>query len=261
MDALSPSVGVLVELDPRAQLYANVATSYETPTTTELVNRPTGAGGFNPDLDPQRTRSVEVGLKGRIGQSLVYDVAAYRAEIEDALIPFEVQAAPGRQFFRNAGTALHRGAEASLSLALFDGLTGRIGYTYTDARFDSYVTEDGAFDGNRVPGVAPFRFDAALTYRGRQGWFVGLDYRRASRIPVNDANSAYSPGYQVTDLRLGMERLRLGGVSLSPFAVVSNVFDEEYNASVTVNAFGNRYFEPAPGRSFHLGARVTLGRS
>jgi len=58
-----------------------------------------------------------------------------------------------------------------------------------------------------------------------------------------------------------MERLRLGGVSLSPFAVVSNVFDEEYNASVTVNAFGNRYFEPAPGRSFHLGARVTLGRS
>lgn len=261
MDALSPSVGVLVEWDSRVQLYTNVATSYETPTTTELVNRPTGAGGFNPDLDPQRTVSVEVGLKGRIGQSLAYDVAAYRARVEDALISFEVQDAPGRQFFRNAGTALHRGAEASLSLALFDGLTGRIGYTYTDARFDSYVTEDGAFDGNRVPGVAPFRFDAALTYRGRRGWFVGVDYRRVSRIPVNDANTAFSPGYQVTDLRLGMERLRLGGVSLSPFAVVSNVFDEEYNASVTVNAFGNRYFEPAPGRSFHLGARVTLGRS
>lgn len=259
MDALSPSVGLLVELDPRAQLYGNVATSYETPTTTELANRPTGAGGFNPDLDPQRSLSVEVGLKGRIGQSLVYDVAAYRAEVEDALIPFEVQAAPGRQFFRNAGTALHRGAEASLSIALFDGLTGRIGYTYTNARFESYVTEDGALDGNRIPGVAPFRFDAALTYRGSQGWFVGADYRRVSRIPVNDANSAFSPGYQVTDLRAGLERLRLGSVSLAPFAAVANVFDAEYNTSVTVNAFGNRYFEPAPGRGFQVGARVAFG--
>jgi iron complex outermembrane receptor protein len=259
MDALSPSVGLLVEVDPRAQLYANLTTSYETPTTTELVNRPTGAGGFNPDLDPQRTRAVEVGLKGRIAQSLAYDVAVYRAEVEDALIPFEVQTAPGRQFFRNAGTARHRGAEASVSLALFDGLIGRIGYTYTDARFESYVTEEGAFDGNRVPGVAPFRFDAALSYRGRQGWFVGVDYRRVSRIPVNDANSAFSPGYQVTDLRAGLEGVNLGGVSLAPFAAITNVFDAEYNASVTVNAFGNRYFEPAPGRGFHVGARVNFG--
>jgi len=186
-------------------------------------------------------------------------VAAYRAEVEDALIPFEVQTAPGRQFFRNAGTARHRGAEASLSLALLDGLTGRIGYTYTDARFESYATEGGTFDGNRVPGVAPFRFDAALTYRGSQGWFVGVDYRRVSRIPVNDANSAYSPRYQVTDLRAGLERLRLGSVSVAPFAAITNVFDAEYNASVTVNAFGNRYFEPAPSRGFQVGARVAFG--
>ena len=30
--------------------YVNVSTSFETPTTTELVNQPDGSGGFNPDL-------------------------------------------------------------------------------------------------------------------------------------------------------------------------------------------------------------------
>src|SRR5690606_1371887 len=69
--ARRPSGGVLVELPPRAQLCATVAPSSESPTTTELVSRPTAAGGSRPDLDPQPTRPAEVGLKGRVGQSLV----------------------------------------------------------------------------------------------------------------------------------------------------------------------------------------------
>jgi len=41
---------------------------------------------------------------------------------------------------------------------------------------------------------------------------------------------------------------------------VSNVFDVTYNSSVVVNAFGARYFEPGPGRTFSLGMGVTFGR-
>ena len=32
--------------------YVNVSTAFETPTTTELVNKPDGSGGLNPDLGP-----------------------------------------------------------------------------------------------------------------------------------------------------------------------------------------------------------------
>src|SRR5205823_4627868 len=62
--ATTPSVGLSVAVARAASVYANASSSFETPTTTELANRPTGAGGFNPDLEPQRARSLEGGVKG-----------------------------------------------------------------------------------------------------------------------------------------------------------------------------------------------------
>ena len=81
MDAVSPSFGVLLQVAEPAALYANIATSFETPTTTELVNQPSGAGGFNRELEPQRTVSIEGGIKGRAGSMVEYQFAAYRARV------------------------------------------------------------------------------------------------------------------------------------------------------------------------------------
>jgi iron complex outermembrane receptor protein len=43
----------------------------------------------------------------------------------------------------------------------------------------------------------------------------------------------------------------VGDVSL--FGGVDNIFDEVYNTSVSVNAFGGRYFDPAAGRAVYAG--------
>lgn len=129
MDAISPTLGILYTAGDPLNLYANVATAFQTTTTTELVNRPSGGGGFNPALEPQRTLSFEVGAKGRIARRAIYQLAAYRANIENSLISFEVPDAPGRQFFRNAGSAVHQGVEAGAEIALFRGLVGRAAYT------------------------------------------------------------------------------------------------------------------------------------
>src|SRR5713226_6286419 len=67
MRALSGSFGIAVNPSSRATLYANVGSSFETPTTTELANSATGTGGFNPDLKPQHARNYEVGARGSLG--------------------------------------------------------------------------------------------------------------------------------------------------------------------------------------------------
>ncbi|HEX2190139.1 MAG TPA: TonB-dependent receptor, partial [Longimicrobiaceae bacterium] len=67
LDAWSPALGLTLAATDALSLYANAATAFETPTTTELANRPGGAGGFNPGLEPQRTMSYEAGAKGRLG--------------------------------------------------------------------------------------------------------------------------------------------------------------------------------------------------
>src|SRR3989442_28460 len=54
MPALSGSLGFTVNPADALTGYASVGTSFETPTTTELANRPDTAGGFNPTLKPQQ---------------------------------------------------------------------------------------------------------------------------------------------------------------------------------------------------------------
>ena len=262
MDRVSPAVGLSFAAAPGVSLYANVATAFETPTTTELANRPTGAGGFNPELQPQRTVSREVGAKARVAAWAWLEAAAYRARVRDALIPFEVAGAPGRVFFRNAGEARHRGVEASAVLTPREGWTARAAYTWTGARFGRYVVDGEDRAGNPVPGVAPHRFDLSLLAAPARGPFAGLDLRRVSSTPVADDDAAgrfRSPGYTLVDLRGGWEGARVGRAALSPFAGVTNLLDRAYNTSVVVNAFGRRYYEPGPGRTFYAGLRLALG--
>jgi iron complex outermembrane recepter protein len=259
MNALSPSLGVSFLASDALTLFGNVATSFQTPTTTELANRPDGAGGFNPELEPQLTLSFEAGAKGRIGAMAAYQLTAYRADIENALIPFEVPNMAGRQFFRNAGTARHQGVEAGLTLVPLQGVRTQLAYTYTSARFTDYVVRGTSFDGNDIPGVAPHRVDLIAGYTAPRGWYAEAEHRRVSRMAVDDANAFHTPAYDLTDLRAGLESVRLRGLDLSPFVGVTNLFDAEYNASVVINATANRFFEPGPGRAVYFGVRARAG--
>jgi iron complex outermembrane receptor protein len=262
MQRVSPALGVSFAATPAVSLYANVATAFETPTTTELANRPTGAGGFNPDLQPQRTVSAEVGARARPAPWLWVEGAAYRARVDDALIPFEVAGAPGRVFYRNAGQARHQGVEASAVLTPRPGWTARAAYTWTDARFGRYVVNGEDREGNPVPGVAPHRLDVALLASPRRGPFAGLDLRYVSSTPVadDDAEGRFrSPAYTLLDVRGGWEGARMGRIALSPFCGVMNLLDRVYNTSVVVNAFGRRYYEPGPGRTAYAGVTLSLG--
>ncbi|MGH7790728.1 MAG: TonB-dependent receptor family protein, partial [Thermodesulfobacteriota bacterium] len=108
---LSPKVGVLYSPLSFLNIYGNFATSFETPTTTELANRPSGEGGFNPNLKPQKAIGYEAGLKGFIWNRLTYDLAVFYADVKDELIPFQIPEVQGREFFRNAGKSRHYGLE------------------------------------------------------------------------------------------------------------------------------------------------------
>jgi iron complex outermembrane receptor protein len=262
MDAWSPMLGVSVSAAPWLAFYGNVATAFQTPTTTELANRPSGAGGFNPDLQPERTRSLEAGVKAHRGATWA-ELAAYRARVRDALVPFEVEGFPGRQFYRNAGAATHRGIEASAGAEPLAGLRLRGAWTYIDARFGDYMVGSDNLRANRVPGIAPHRVDASAYWSRAAGPFAGVDVRYAGRTPVADTDNTErlaSPAYTTVDVRGGWMEVRAGRFRASPSLGVTNVFDVRYNASVVVNAVGGRFYEPAPGRSLYAGVEVKLGR-
>jgi iron complex outermembrane receptor protein len=266
MDALSPSVGVIWFVAPEFNLYGNIATAFETPTTTELANRPEGSGGFNPDLKPQHALSYELAVRGRFGNIASYQMSLFDVEITNELIPFQVPGSSDRDFFRNAGSSTHRGAELSLELLPVSGARVQIGYSYIDARYASFRVNEQRFDGNRLPGISPGRLEASLSWYSPQGWYVGLDSRSTASTPVNDANSESAAGYTIASMRVGHAGLTIadGGpwrYTAALYAGVNNIFDSRYIAAVTINAFGGRYYEPGPGRMFYIGIQLGAGKS
>jgi len=255
LDAVSPTVGLHLELGGGAGVFANLATSFESPTTTELANRPDGAGGFNPELDPQRGLTGEVGGRAILPGGVRGELSGFLTRVSGELIPFEDAAEPGRVFFRNAGSSRYLGLETVLETAPAP-LRARLTWSWTDATFQDYVVRGQDFSGNRVPGQAAHQVEALLT-AAVAGWSAELRGNRLGAVPVDDANQNEAPAYTLLDLRLGSSPLLLNGFRVTPTLGLTNLTDQRYATSVAVNAFGGRFYEPGPGRSFHAG--VTVG--
>lgn len=257
MDALSPTAGLRLALAPALSVFGNVATAFETPTTTELVNRPDGSGGFNQALEPQRTVSYEAGVRATFRRALRVEASAYHARVTDALVPFEVASAPGRQYFRNAGGAVHEGLELLAELAL-ERVDLVAAYSRTHAEFSAYQVEGRSFDGLRVPGVRPWTSAVLVSARPTGTLLIEADYQAVGEMAADDANEAWAPGYQLVGLRLSARGVALGRLGVEPYLGVDNILDETYLTSVVPNAFGGRFFEPGPGRSGYLGFRLAV---
>ncbi|NIR44425.1 MAG: TonB-dependent receptor [Gemmatimonadetes bacterium] len=247
-EQVSPMIGLSYAHSTAVNAYVNVGRSFQTPTTTELTDT---LGGFNQRLESEKATNYEVGLKGSVGERLSYTLAVFVADIEDQLILFQPEGID-RDFFENAGSSDHRGVEMGLSALLAPGLTLSGAYTYSNFEFDRFQNQDGDFSGNEVPGIAPHRFHGRLRYEHGSGLTGSLELTASDGFFVDNANQQRNEGYAVIDLRLGY-RVRLSGMEAAPFLGLNNAFDGRYNSSVVINAFGARYFEPAPGRNLYLG--------
>jgi iron complex outermembrane recepter protein len=113
------------------------------------------------------------------------------------------------------------------------------------------------FSGKRVPGVAKATLDARAEWRYGTTGVVALSARHNGRVIANDANTASSPSYTVTDATVQLSLFHVRSAFVRVTAGVSNIADVAYNTAVAINALGTRYYEPGPGRSLYAG--VSLG--
>lgn len=262
MTAASGHVGAVWRLHEAFVPYANVATAFETPTTTELNAREDGTGGFNGDLGPQRIRSMELGARGRVGGLVGYEVALFDSRASEAIVQFLESG--GRAFFRNAGRTRSRGLEVGLSAALTGWLTARGAYTRADYRFAEYAVPSvtlpapalDTLDGNRLAGVPDRTWRLALqaTVRGAS---LDVEHSFQGESWGNDANTV-----PVADWGRGQLNVRatwsglLAGHRVEPFVALQNALDSRYVGAVTLNGFGGRVLEPAPGRNWYIGMEI-----
>jgi iron complex outermembrane receptor protein len=262
MNALNPSVGLIYRVFEKIRLFTNISTSFETPTSTELVNRPDGAGGFNPDLNPARAVEYEAGMRGYINPMLTFDIAGFIIRTKDELIPFQVPDTPGQDYFRNAGSTIHRGGELTFrfSPASFIDLSASL--TYINAYYKNFLVKGTDYAGNKIPGISKIHGVAELKLHQKEGLYFSFLTQSYGKMYVDDANSAATTPYLLCDIGIGHEGFSFGTRQVKRIILsggISNLFNNHYITSVSVNAAANRYYEPGPGRTFYLNARVDFG--
>lgn len=252
---LSGNLGASYAWRPKQHVYANVATAFESPTFTEFAN-PTGQGGFNPGIEPQTAINYEIGAKGVLGERARYQISAFWINTEDELVVY--QSGGGRDFYENSGETRRRGIEASMEYFFTDHLTATVSYTYAEYEFVEFTNRKGQdFSGNRLPGLPQQTLFAELAWQKEDVGFAAISALWVDERYADNANEVQVPSYSVVNARVG-KVFHPGGQKLTVYGGVNNLLDEFYFSNIRINAYGGRYYEPAPGRTVYVGLKLAL---
>jgi iron complex outermembrane receptor protein len=256
----TPVVGFTFHASENLNVYATYGEGFETPTFAELAYRPVGTG-LNFDLKAATSQAVEVGMKALFAKRHRFNAAWFAIDTDDEIV---INAATGgRTTFRNAGKTKRRGVELAWDGELAEGLRAHAAYTWLRAEFANEFTTGlppvSVPSGTRLPGVPENTAygEIAWTPPGVPWFSTALEVQYVDKIYVNDRNSDAAPAYTVVNVRAGIEQ-RFGNARLRAFARVNNVADRNYVGSVIVGDTNSRFFEPAPGRNYFLGATIDV---
>jgi vitamin B12 transporter len=203
----SGNIGWKWHLSPTLALMATYGSAFRAPTFNDLYY----PGFSNPNLDPEKARSYELGVSGRMPLGR-WSVNGFATKIHD-MIDLNSSFVP-----ENIAKARIRGIEAFTGIAVeqwhFD-----LNYTYLDPR-------------NR--GAGP-NFDNLLQRRAKNSaraqirrsfdmFSVGTEIRGQGKRYNNASNTVKLDSYVVADL---LGELRLGS-EWAIEAKIANMFDKEY---------------------------------
>jgi len=257
-DQFNPRVGLLVDAAPDVQVFGNISRSFEAPSLADLTSG--GAFPFAP-LDPQRATVFEVGTRGQAG-IVSWDIALYRAELENEFLDLAVPGARGLvTVTANADRTIHQGLEFGLDLRPFKSALEARGqalrlsaaYTFNDFSFD----DDAVYGDNQLAGVPRHVLIAEARFDKVDRFYLSTTLRWIPDGPWADfANTERAPGYETVQITAGVTLT--AGIEL--FGSVENLFDTVFISNVTTNAnqrlTNEAIYTPGQGRAVFGGLRA-----
>lgn len=257
----SPKAGLLWDIDPTWQAYANISRSAEVPSFGESSS---GAGGTPvfpfTSVRPQIATTHEIGTRMR-RSDYAWEITAYRANIRDELQCIFGNAA-GTCNVSNADRTVHQGIEAGAGAAIFRGIFNHgqapdriwlnVAYTLNDFRFD----DDPDFRNNVLPGAPRHYVRAELLYKNPTGFYFGpnIEWVPQSYF-VDNANSLKTEPYAIWGLKAGVDN----GGTYSMYVEARNIGNKAYIASASIINTANPalpLFEPGTGRAVYAGVKA-----
>ena len=251
---LNPSIGMSYAISRAHRLFVNFSTSFETPTLSELSANPSGGEGLNLDLDPSKSINYELGWKTR-GTSGYFEATTFYIKSSNEILPYELEAFPGRSFYQNAGATRRYGLELTASYQ-WSRWGVQANLTQAQYQFDQQKAEDN-LNGNSLPGIPNSQAFFQLNYSTNSDWNWILSGEHIGEFYANNTNSVAIQSFQKVRFQ-AQKSIQVPWGEIDFLGGINNLLNTTYYDNIRLNAFGARFYEPAPGRNFYLGFQISL---
>ena len=261
LDKLNPSFGLSYSVSSRDNVFFSFGTSFETPTLNELSNNPNGTlcpstcpklPSYNEELKSNYSQNYEIGWR-KSSSNLIIEAVAYITNSNNEILPFELEQFPGKNFYRNVGSTLRRGIELSSQLFFNRGKLN-LSYTLSKNQFKNFEIDDTNLSDNLIPGIPSQMLDLDIVFNLARGRSLIISNRLIGERYADNENETLVSSYNMFNLKYSKEILSNSEI----FIGANNIFNQEYFDNIRINAFGKRYYEPAPKRNFYFGINFSF---
>ncbi|HKJ80235.1 MAG TPA: TonB-dependent receptor [Prolixibacteraceae bacterium] len=251
--------GLKYRINDKANIFANYSRGRR-PNVLQFTSI-----GEEEILDAEKLTNYDLGFKASVVNRVFIDAVGFYQKYTDFQTRAWVADTETGEFnykVKDGGQATSYGAEASLRVAVLDGLDVFGNYAWLHSRFDSIDVDnlEQEYAGNsfRLSPEHSFAlgFNAKVNVTPNILFFITPSYAYKTHIYFEDANTEglEQPGYGLLNVNTGLE-LADPNIILSVYG--TNLLNEEFitSAGNTGSLFGVPTFVPGPPRM--LGAKLT----
>ena len=215
-DPTTGSIALGYRFNDSVQAFASYGTAFRAPTFNELY-----FPGFGNDaLEPEESRTIEAGLRGRY-QAMRWEATAYRTEIDELI---DTVSAGGQFSPENGDEARIQGLEFSVGVTTSEW-DGNVSVDLKDA--------ENTETGQELSRRAEIGLKGGLT-RNIGDWSIGSDVTIQGDRFDDAANTVPLDAYALLNLRASWDFARDWTARLK----IANVGDTEYTLADTYNTLG-----------------------
>ncbi len=257
LQSINPSIGISYTIKKNQSIYTNFSTSFETPSLSELSANPTGDEGLNSKLEAQKSRNYELGWKAHFKNHFDVGVAIFHIDTDNEIVPFELEAFPDRTFFQNSGSSKRDGFEFEMAYQIRPYWKLNSSYTFSAFKYDEFKTPKGDYSENQLPGIPKHMASLTLQYVNKKGLSFQFNSSYNGSLYTNNSNTTKIDDYLILNTNMSY-KFQIKKLSFTPFFGINNLLNTEYNDNIRINAFGSRFYEPAPKINFYGGVKIRL---
>ncbi len=277
-EKFTPKAAFNFKLKPTIAVYTSYGFGFDSPSASELENYPyssnSGLTTLNPDINPQKSRNFELGIKGTVSNNsseifrkAFFEATFFNTQIDDEIVPFIIS---DKAYFRNAAQTNRTGIEMGIKTEPIDHVDMTFNYTFTNFKYEKYIARtydaignpvDADFSGSRVPSVPQHQLNFILEYENEiaehlEALFL-FDCDYVGKMYVDDQNSESADAYFYANGMIGLNYIK-NNFNMLLSTGVNNFMNKKYVGFINVNANPEfpvnqrRYYEPGEPRSFFL---------